>query len=247
MSIPVMINKLESYFKQLADVGKLAHGYILFGPGRAGKKNFAAAFARYLEEGKFSTAGGILSDAFQVSPDENGTLGIDRIREIKNFLWQKPNRSVYRTVILTGGEALTDEAQNAMLKIAEEPPASALIFLLIDDPERLRPTLQSRFQKIFFAREKGDMEDGTAEYADAAGRFLKAEGAKRLAAVKELVANEDFELDRFLEALILATPVKKNNFKFLHAVLELRRQINYFNLNPRLQLMALAEIAEHGT
>ncbi len=231
-------------FKALADAKKLAHGYIFFGLGRAGKKVFASALARYLEESEFSERGGVLSDAFQISPDEKGTLGIDSIREVKNFLWQKPIYSAYRTVIIDGGEFLTDEAQNALLKVAEEPPPSALILLLIDDPERLRPTLQSRLQKIFFTQLKGETEDGPGEYTEEARRFFRLEKSQRGAMIKEMVADEDFDLDGFLEALLLATPVKKSNFNFWHAALELRREINYFNLNPRLQLTALARTME---
>lgn len=227
-------------FKALADARKLAHGYVLFGPGRTAMTAFASGLARYLEEGNFSESGGILSDLFQVSPGENGTLGIDRIREAKNFLRQMPNRSAYRTLILAGGEHLTDEAQNALLKITEEPPPSALILLLIDDPERLRPTLQSRLQKVFFARLKGETEGDLGEYPEMAKRFLRSGKSRCAALLREMVADESFDLDRFLEALLLVTPVRKSNFGFWHAVLELRRQVNYFNLNPRLQLLALA-------
>lgn len=232
---------LASDFKRLADAGKLSHGYIFFGPGQASKKPFAVALARYLEEGKFSASGGVLGDTLQVSPDENGTLGIDRIREVKSFLWQKPNRSTYRTVIIDGGEFLTDEAQNALLKVAEEPPPSALIFLLIDDPERLRLTLQSRLQKIFFAREANEKWESGGGYVEIAKRFLKTDKGGRAALIKEMVASEGFDLDRFLEALLFATPVKKDTFNLWHAALELRRELNYFNLNPRLQLMALSK------
>lgn len=250
MSASELIKELEMDFKRLAKSGKLAHGYIFFGPSRTAKKNFAFSFARYLEEGDFYPIGvkssekttRVLSDTLQIFPDENGVLGIDRIREMKNFLWQKPNRSAYRTVILADGEKLTDEAQNAMLRIAEEPPPSALVLLLIDDPERLYPTLQSRFQKVFFARGKDETESGLEEYKEAAKQFLIVEGIKRAGLIKELVGNENFDLDRFLEALLVITPVHRNNFNFLHAVLELRRQINYFNLNPRLQLTALSRI-----
>jgi DNA polymerase III delta prime subunit len=240
-----MIGGRENFisdFKRLADAGKLAHGYILFGYSRTGMRSFAFSFARYLETGKFSQEGGILGDTLHILPDANKTLGIERIREIKNFLWQRPNRSPYRTIVIDGPPAgwLTDEAQNALLKITEEPPPSALLFLLIDDPERLRPTLASRLPKIFFPQFPGEL-NASGEYAEIAKRFLKSDAGTRGALLKELVGDEHFDWDRFLEALLLITPVKKENFNFWHAVLKLRREINYFNLNPRLQLMALAE------
>lgn len=229
-------------FKALANTRKLAHGYILFGRSRRGMHSFALAFARYLETGEPEKDKSVLGDALQMSPGEDKTLGIDRIREIKNFLWHKPNRSNYRTVVMDGGEALTDEAQNALLKIAEEPPQAALIFLLIDDFERLRPTLQSRFQKVFFPEAGEEVEDErSGEYRKMALRFMKAGKAERGTLIKELAADEHFNLSDFLEALLRALPPKKANFDLWHTALELRRQADYFNLNPRLQLMALWE------
>jgi DNA polymerase III delta prime subunit len=233
--------KLIPDFKRLADAKKLAHGYIFFGPGRSGKKTFASALTRYLEEGKFSEDGGVLGDAMEILPEKNGSLGIDRIRDIKNFLWQKPNRSSRRAVVIGGGEFLTAEAENALLKIAEEPPPSALLILLIDDFERLRPTLHSRFQKIFFARLKGETEEAAEEYRGMVRRFLNSEKSRRGAVIKEMAGDENFNLDEFLKALLLAVPAKKSSFGLWHAALELRRQANYFNLNPKLQLAALAE------
>jgi replication-associated recombination protein RarA len=138
-------------FHSLIKEGSLSHGYIFVGPERIGKKLFAQALARGLEFGEFEPTGEPpASDLKIISPDE-GSIGIDAIREIQEFLWQKPIQSPRRTLIIDDAEALTDEAQNALLKIAEEPPASSLILIIASDPERLRPTLRSRFQKTFFS------------------------------------------------------------------------------------------------
>ncbi|MEK7212688.1 MAG: hypothetical protein AAB686_03345, partial [Patescibacteria group bacterium] len=139
--------------KALADERKLSHGYIFFGSRRIGKKCVALGLANYLETGEFSPnlKNQPLSDALVIGPDEQKSIGIDKIRDIKNFLWQMPNRSAYRTVIVDDCIHLTDEAQNALLKITEEPPASGLVILVVEDPESLRPTLQSRLEKIYFA------------------------------------------------------------------------------------------------
>lgn len=84
-------------------------------------------------------------------PEKKGdSIGIDAVREIKNFLWQKPNTSSRRTLILDEVEFLTAEAQNALLKITEEPPASSLIILVSSDPDGLFATIMSRIEKIYF-------------------------------------------------------------------------------------------------
>lgn len=110
----------------------------------------ALGFANYLETGKFEE-GGLLQDAILIRPDEKGTLGIDAIRTLKNFLWQKPVFSSRRAAIIDEAELLTTEAQNALLKIAEEPPPSTLLILVTSDIEALAPTLRSRLSRIYFS------------------------------------------------------------------------------------------------
>lgn len=143
--------RLIKDLKNLADRGGLSHGYLFWGPERVGKKTAALAFANYLEEKVFETPSGILSDNFLIVPREERSIGIDRIREIKNFLWQKPNRSSHRTVVIDDAQLLTNEAQDALLKISENPPASGLVILVVRNPELLKQTLSSRFQKIYFS------------------------------------------------------------------------------------------------
>lgn len=130
--------------------GQLAHGYIFHGPPRIGKRHFARALASFLEGREFAPAAGVLNDLLEMEA-ESGSIGIDAVREMRSFLWQKPTVSSRRTVIIDEAESLTDEAQNAILKIAEEPPESALIILVSSDPERFRATVASRFQKVFFS------------------------------------------------------------------------------------------------
>lgn len=143
------------YLKTLADEKRLSHGYLFSGPPRVGKRFVATGLARYLEQGVFDARESgtpVLGDMSEICPDETGTIGIDRVREARRFLFERPNRSPYRTVIVNHGEGLTPEAQNAFLKIAEEPPASALLIVVAGDPERLRETLISRLQRLSFSR-----------------------------------------------------------------------------------------------
>ncbi len=142
--------KLVSDFKELAGKKALAHGYLFFGQPRVGKKLFAASLANFLENGEFSEPK-VLTEFLLIEPDEEGTIGIDRMRHLRNFLWQKPATSPRRTAVINDSEAMTSEAQNAILKIAEEPPESSLLIIIASDYERLWPTLQSRLQKIYFA------------------------------------------------------------------------------------------------
>src|ERR1700684_642687 len=105
--------------KDLNERGQLGHGYVFYGPSMVGKKLFARTFAMYLENDT-----NVFSDCMIIEPGDHSSISIDAVRDIKNFLWQKPNASSRRTLIIDEAELLTAEAQNALLKVTEEPPVS---------------------------------------------------------------------------------------------------------------------------
>lgn len=146
-------SKIIEELKRLSDESRLTHGYLFYGPEGVGKKQIARGFARYLETGEFDNTevNPILGDFLTVQPNESQTIGIDAIREIKFFLWQAPNKSSRRMVLVDNSECLTGEAQNALLKITEEPPNESLLILIARDPEALQVTLASRLTKIYFS------------------------------------------------------------------------------------------------
>lgn len=142
---------LVKIFKTLSDNGQLAHAYLFFGPEGVGKKTFALALAAYLETGDFNfRSDRVLGDSILVSLKDKRTIGIDEVRALKAFLYLRPNVSSKRVAIIDDADALTIEAQNALLKTAEEPPDSSVLILVARDPGGLSYTLASRLQRIYF-------------------------------------------------------------------------------------------------
>ena len=153
------LDKNLETLKDLAKADSLPHGFIFYGPQMVGKFTAAKALASYFEKKDWDFEG-VLEDAHIIQPDEEGTIGIDAVREIKTFVYQKPNFSKYRTLILDEAERMTEAAENALLKVAEEPPESSLIILIVREPELLSATLRSRFQKIYFGEwNESDLEE----------------------------------------------------------------------------------------
>ncbi len=78
-------------------------------------------------------------------------MPIDVIRE---FLIDKvairPSFSERKVFVVSEGEKLNRESQNALLKVLEEPPGYCTIILLCTQPESLLPTIRSRCQMIRF-------------------------------------------------------------------------------------------------
>ena len=57
---------------------------------------------------------------------------------------RQPYSSPYKIYIIDEAEKLTQQAQNALLKTIEEPPAYAIIMLLTANEGMLLPTIKSR-------------------------------------------------------------------------------------------------------
>ena len=232
--------------KRLADAHKLAHGYLFFGPEGMGKRLIVESLANYCETGEFTPASRILNDFHLVEPDVEGKIGIEAARHVKLFLYSRPNVSKYRMVLIDGADRLTSEAQNALLKVTEEPPASGTLFFVTADSEALFLTLRSRLHQMYFgtvclpSRVLNESED--KERATAA-EFLRVPTAGRKELVKKLIAPLDFNLSRFLDVCIkvLAEEFQKGkeNRAIWHKMLALRAEAARGSLNPRLQLLAL--------
>ena len=74
--------------------------------------------------------------------------GIGDVRNLQVNFSRRPFESKYQTFIILEAQNLTLEAQNALLKILEEPAASVKILLTAPTSEGLLSTITSRCQKL---------------------------------------------------------------------------------------------------
>lgn len=139
------------YLQRLASSQTLAQGYLFYGESELGKATVARAFAGFLERGEFSDAPQFLRETLCIStaPDK-AHIGIDEARDIKHFLSEKPVYGAHRIVIIDNAHFLTPQAQNALLKIIEEPPVHSIFMVITRHPDSILHTLQSRLQPIHF-------------------------------------------------------------------------------------------------
>jgi len=77
---------------------------------------------------------------------ERATIGIDQVRDLEKFLSRRPFAAPQKVGIILEAENLTTEAQNALLKTLEEPPAHSQIILATRGATTLLPTVVSRCQ-----------------------------------------------------------------------------------------------------
>lgn len=76
------------------------------------------------------------------------TIGIETIKLLQEKIFLKPIKSANKMVIIEDAQLLTPEAQNALLKVLEEPPANTYIILGSVSKDSLLPTILSRCQVI---------------------------------------------------------------------------------------------------
>lgn len=211
----------------LAD-GRLGHGYIFYGPSMVGKRTTAIALGAFLEKGKFMipSEGEVLQDFKMIDlesirtldPEASGdSIGVDAVREVKNFLWQKPNTSARRMLVIDNADLLTTEAQNALLKIAEEPPVSSLLILITSDPDAILSTISSRLPGLYFGTvaratiEKWLIEEKGISSIKALPLAKRAIGKPGLASRLAFDGAFRAELDR-AEAFIKTTVLNRKDF-----------------------------------
>src|SRR5439155_3924311 len=77
-----------------------------------------------------------------------GQVGIGQVRSLATDLALLPMEGSRRIAIIESAHRLNEDAQNALLKTLEEPPAGATIILCADDEDRLLPTVRSRCARL---------------------------------------------------------------------------------------------------
>lgn len=140
---------------------KVSHAYILDGPDMSGKKMIADAFSMTLECEKKGAEpcmechsckqalGKNQPDIIYLQHEKPNTISVDDIRsQINNDIGVKPYSSPYKVYIVDEAEKMNVQAQNALLKTIEEPPAYAVILLLTNNAEIFLPTILSRCVRL---------------------------------------------------------------------------------------------------
>ncbi|MEK7571357.1 MAG: hypothetical protein AAB553_03710 [Patescibacteria group bacterium] len=76
------------------------------------------------------------------------SIGIDDVKAMQKKVFLKPLKGKQKAIVLDDAQLLTREAQNALLKVLEEPPEHTYLILSADSKEAFLPTILSRCQLI---------------------------------------------------------------------------------------------------
>lgn len=149
--------QIKEHFGNALSTGKVSHAYIINGEKNAGKEFIAKVFAMALQCEKGGpepcqechscrqALSGNHPDIIRVTHEKPNTISVDDIRsQVNNDVAIKPYSSAYKIYIINEADKMTTQAQNAILKTLEEPPAYAVIILLTANLNALLPTILSR-------------------------------------------------------------------------------------------------------
>ena len=136
--------------------GKVSHCYLIAGPVGSGKRTLATILAAAMQ----CTGGGDVPcractacrkvfsgthpDVITVDEPEKKTVSVDLVREARADAFIRPNEGRRKIYILPRAQDFGPAAQNALLKLLEEPPQYAAFLLLATNPGALLPTIRSR-------------------------------------------------------------------------------------------------------
>lgn len=126
-----VIASLEGMVK---DIAKCPHSFLFTGETGCGKTTIGRIIATRL--------GAKGADLREV--DSADFRGIDTIRDIRKQSQYMPLESPVRVWLLDEVHKLTNDAQNALLKILEDTPKHVYFILCTTDPQKLIPTLKGR-------------------------------------------------------------------------------------------------------
>lgn len=162
--------QIIEHLKTAIEMGKVSHAYILNGPDLSGKMMIAEAFARALlcEKQDPDGCGECKScrqsddrnnpDIIYVKHDKPNTISVDDIRtQLNNDIVIKPYSNQYKIYIVDEAEKMNQQAQNALLKTIEEPPAYAVIMLLTTNADSFLQTIRSRCITLNLKSVKNDV------------------------------------------------------------------------------------------
>ncbi len=124
--------------KQLESIVKLSPHAILL----HGRFGVGLGFAANDLALKITTKPSIM----RLSPDEKGSIKIKSIRELYSYTRTKQAEKL--VIILDDADTMQAPAQNALLKLLEEPPEHVMFILTAHTPQILLPTILSRIQKV---------------------------------------------------------------------------------------------------
>lgn len=190
------VQRLDS----MLNTSRVPHAIILEGAPGTGRRTLANMLARAIAcTGDNKPCGvceccriGDNPDIVTVTPDKS-TITVDRIRAVRDEAYILPNQSDKRVFIIPDANLMNEQAQNALLKVFEEPPQRIAFILTCEYSGQLLGTVVSRAAVLKLT---APSENSAAEYI--AAKYPEYERDM----INDAVASECGNIGRALQILL---------------------------------------------
>lgn len=156
------------YIKNSLANKRIAHAYLFCGPDGVGKSIAASVLAMTLNcrargldpcgkcpsciRAQSGNHPDIIHFGAKKRSGSRQSISVDDIRDLQGDMQKKPYEDGVKVYIIHDAEKMTEQAQNALLKILEEPPERMVIILLTYNMYAILNTIISRCQVMKFNR-----------------------------------------------------------------------------------------------
>ena len=178
-------NKLSSEVISSVEQHSFPHGVLIECQNEKDGEDFARFIANCLVCRGTNKPCGVCGDCQKAQknghPDIYETDGIikskskifavDSVRQIRDDAFVVPNESDCKVYILKNGQNMNDQAQNAILKILEEPPSYVFFIILTTSRSTMLETVLSRVQTYSLLSTEEELTDKEIQ---AVQNFVKA-------------------------------------------------------------------------
>lgn len=138
---------------------RVSHFYLISGPAGSGKKTLARLLAAAALCGGENrpclncthcrkAMAGTHPDFITIDDPEKKHVPVELVRNARADVFIQPNEASRKVYLFPRAQDMRTEAQNALLKILEEPPAYGVFILLTDNAQKLLPTVRSRCTEL---------------------------------------------------------------------------------------------------
>ena len=236
---------------------KLYHAYIITGPQGELCEKKAKELSKAIVCGRPSPCGtcphcrkaeeGIHPDIIEVGPLEGKRMiSVQQIREVRSDAYTVPNDAKEKVYVIRDAGSMNPSAQNAFLKVLEEPPSFTHFILLAQNAGELLQTVRSRCKQILIAPQGEE----SAEKSEEAAAFLHILSQKDrlgllgfIGELEKMSGAEGMDFFRSLKAEAakeLRNPKKISAQKAMEILKEADTALRYLSVN-----VSMGHIAGH--
>lgn len=221
---------IKEKLRNIVQSGNISNAYLFTGKEGIGKKLVAMEFSK-----------SILCDApsqgiscehcsscltfhnnadFKCILPEKDVIKVDTIRDFIKEISLMPTISKRKVFIIDDADKMNEQAQNALLKVLEEPPKYATIILIASGKEKLLNTIKSRVVEFQFdCLNDGEVKEILLELLDEEQKDLDLEGTIAFSGGSVLRALEwindgNLEIAKELSEIFLEKDFLKMNRKW---------------------------------